>query len=85
MLRVRLNYWRGKGMKLQYVYDVVPVMIWTKKGRRYEAEIKSVTSKEGAELYVKHINNDGTDRYAEIMKSEKVFRVEGLGNERQTT
>lgn len=68
-------------MKLQYVYDVVPVMIWTKKGRRYEAEIQSVTSKEGAELYVKHINSDGTDRYAEIMKSEKVFRVEGLENE----
>lgn len=68
-------------MKLQYVYDVVPVMIWTKKGRRYEAEIQSVTSKEGAELYVKHINNDGTDRYAEIMKSEEVFRVEDNNNE----
>lgn len=67
-------------MKLQYVYDVVPVMIWTKKGRRYEAEIRSITSKEGAELYVKHINNDGTDRYAEIMKSEEVYRVEGLSN-----
>lgn len=68
-------------MKLQYVYDVVPVMIWTKKGRRYEAKIRSITSKEGAELYVKHINNDDTDRYAEIMKSEEVFRVEGLEND----
>ena len=68
-------------MKLQYVYSNVPVMILTKKGRRYESKIINLTSEEGAELYVKHINSDGTDRYAEIMKSEKVFRVEGLGND----
>lgn len=68
-------------MKLQYMYSNVPVMIWTKKGRHYESKIINLTSKEGAELYVEHINNDGTDRYAEIMKSEEVFRVEGLGND----
>lgn len=68
-------------MKLQYVYSNVPVMIWTKKGRRYEAEILTFTSKECAELYVAHINNDDTDRHAEIMKSEKVYRVEDDNND----
>lgn len=65
-------------MKLQHTHTVVPVMIWTKKGRRYEAEMTTFTTKECAEHYIEHINNDDTDRYAEMMKSEKVYRVEGL-------